>query len=463
MFGLFANASQLEPEDQKGGVMQGLHSPSNIAFSWLLLLRWGAVACQALLILAVYLIFDIRVPVFIVAFVLLFQIVSNLYFFYLIRRKTIPDWLFNTVMFVDVTLLTVLLYFAGGPMNPFTFLFLIHTVLGAILMRPRWSWGLATFTILCYAILFLPGLGYSAETAVGSAFQSVPLCHDPASSDLAGANYMKIHLQGMWFAFAITAFFIVFFVGRIQRALEGHQRVVASLQEEKVRNEKLASLATLAAGAAHEFSTPLSTIAVAAGEMLHFLKKDKGEPMLLEDVTLIRQQVDKCKEIIFQMAADAGEHMGEAVEEFSLMQLVDEVLDTFAEEEPEVEVTVDNQIGDRQLKIPYRTFVRTMKGLLKNASDASPAAAPITLTCRDDVDFLYFEVEDKGEGMDLETLAKACEPFFTRKEAGQGLGLGLYLARSFAERFGGSLNIFSESGHGTRVVLSLSLKNITAA
>jgi two-component system sensor histidine kinase RegB len=267
----------------------------------------------------------------------------------------------------------------------------------------------------------------------------------------------------MWFAFSITAFFIVFFVGRIQRALEGHQRIVARLQEEKVRNEKLASLATLAAGAAHEFSTPLSTIAVAAGEMLHFLKDGKGEPLLLEDVTLIRQQVDKCKEIIFQMAADAGEHMGEAVEEFSLKQLVGEVLDTFADEEPDVEVTLNNRAGDRQLKIPYRTFVRTMKGLLKNASDASPPAAPIALTCRDDVDFLYFEVEDKGEGMDPETLAKACEPFFTRKEAGQGLGLGLYLARSFAERFGGSLNIFSETGRGSRVVLSLSLKYIAAA
>jgi two-component system sensor histidine kinase RegB len=443
--------------------MQGLHSPSNIAFSWLLLLRWGAVACQALLILAVYLIFDIRVPVFIVAFVLLFQIFSNLYFFHLKRRKAIRNWLFNSVMFVDVSLLTVLLYFSGGPMNPFTFLFLIHTVLGAILMRPRWSWGLATFTVLCYAILFLPGMGYSVESDWDWAVQTTPLCHDPASSDLAGANYMQIHLQGMWFAFSITAFFIVFFVGRIQRGLEGHQRIVARLQEEKLRNEKLASLATLAAGAAHEFSTPLSTIAVAAGEMLHFMKDGKSEPLLLDDVILIRQQVDKCKEIIFQMSADAGEHMGEAVEEFSLNQLVDEVLDTFAEEEPDITVTVNNRVGDRQLRVPYRTFVRALKGLLKNASDASPAAAPITLTCRDDVNFLFFEVEDKGEGMDPETLARACDPFFTTKEAGRGLGLGLYLTRSFAERFGGGLNISSEPGQGTRVVLSLSAQYVAAA
>jgi two-component system sensor histidine kinase RegB len=362
----------------------GVSHPSNIAFSWLLLLRWGEVACQALLILAVYLIFDIKVPLFVVAFILLFQIGSNLYFFYLKRRRTIREGLFLTVMFLDVSLLTVLLYYAGGPMNPFTFLFLVHIVLGAILMRPRWSWGLAVFTVLCYAALFYPGWWGSAGAAADFGGQPVALCHGTALPEQVSENHLKIHLQGMWFAFSITAFFIVFFVGRIQKALEEHQRLVARLREEKVRNEKLASLATLAAGAAHEFSTPLSTIAVAAGEMLHFLKNEQDPPPLLEDVTLIRQQVDKCKEIIFQMAADAGEHMGEAVEEFTLGQLLSEVLAAFAAEDPDADVTCDNRAGEMRIRVPYRTFIRTLKGLLKNAGDASPTPAQITITCRCD-------------------------------------------------------------------------------
>lgn len=288
----------------------------------------------------------------------------------------------------------------------------------------------------------------------------MPLCHDAATAEQVSENHLKIHLQGMWFAFSITAFFIVFFVGRIQKALEDHQRLVSRLREEKVRNEKLASLATLAAGAAHEFSTPLSTIAVAAGEMMHLLKSQQGEPLLLEDVTLIRQQVDKCKEIIFQMAADAGENMGEAVEDFSLRQLLTEVLATFAAEDPDADVTFNNCAEDMRIEVPYRTFIRTMKGLLKNAVDASPAVEQITMTCRCDSAFLYFEVEDKGEGMDPETLAKAGEPFFTTKEAGEGLGLGLYLTKSFARRFGGDLQILSEPGQGTRVIVSLALKHI---
>ena len=88
---------------------------------------------------------------------------------------------------------------------------------------------------------------------------------------------LKIHLQGMWVAFTVTAFFIVFFVSRIQLALARHQKTLADLQEEKTKSERMASLATLAAGAAHEFATPLSTIAVATGEMLHSLKKNQPD------------------------------------------------------------------------------------------------------------------------------------------------------------------------------------------
>jgi two-component system sensor histidine kinase RegB len=434
-------------------------SPSGIVFSWLLLLRWGAVTCQALLILAVYLVFDIKVPFPVVSCILLFQIASNLYFFYLKRRRTIHDWLINAVMFLDVGLLTVLLYSTGGPMNPFTFLFLVHIVLGAIVMRPRWSWGLAFFAVFCYAGFFYPSLaGETGLLDFNTDQQSAAACHELALSQQDQEEHLQIHLQGMWFAFSLTAFFIVFFVGKIQRALEDHQSIVAKLQGEKVRNEKLASLATLAAGAAHEFSTPLSTIAVASGEMLHALKGREGDPQLLEDVMLIREQVQICKEIIFQMAADAGEHMGEAFEEFTLQQLAHDAEQAFAAEEPSASVSVRVESGDLRVSVPHRTFVRTIKGLLKNGFDASPPGAAISLSCRIDNDSLIFAIEDKGAGMDAETLAKAGEPFFSRKASGQGLGLGLYLAKSFAEKLGGDLEISSEKGQGTTVVLRLALK-----
>ena len=143
---------------------------------------------------------------------------------------------------------------------------------------------------------------------------------------------MTLHLQGMWLAFAITVFFVVFFVNKIQKDMEEHQNTLAELETEKNRSERLASLATLAAGAAHEFSTPLATIAVAAGEMLADLNKQQADPDLIADTRLIRDQVERCREILYQMSADAGEHLAEALRVISVYDLFSEILSWFPDE-----------------------------------------------------------------------------------------------------------------------------------
>jgi two-component system sensor histidine kinase RegB len=66
-----------------------------------------------------------------------------------------------------------------------------------------------------------------------------------------------------------------------------------------------------------------------------------------------------------------------------------------------------------------------------------------------------FEVEDHGHGMDEETLRRAGEPFFTTKAPGKGMGLGLFLVKLVAEKFGGSFKLHSRPGEGTRSVLEL--------
>ena len=445
---------------------KGNKSLPSIAFSWLLILRWGAMAGQILLFLVVYLIFHIMVPVLIVSGILLFQAASNLFFLWLNRRQPVSEWLFALVMFMDVGLLTVLIYNTGGAMNPFTFLYLVHIVLGSILMRPRWAWGLMIFTVLCYASFFLPGGGLFAGLLSGDdgadalLVSESQICHDTLMAFPAGDN-ISMHLHGMWAAFAITAFFIVLFVGRIQRALSQHEQILTNLEEEKNRSEKLASLANLAAGAAHEFSTPLATIAVAAGEMLHYMKNNQGEPELIEDARLIRGQVESCKEILFQMAADAGEHLGEPLAKICIKDLVEGVL-AGQNASSLGEVVWKNEVGAFAVFMPARTLGRTVKGLLKNARDASLDTSPVTITCKKDEGFVYFEVEDQGTGMDRQSVSRACEPFFTSKKPGKGLGLGLYLAQTVAERFGGDIHFDSEPGRGTRVILSLALDQVAA-
>ncbi len=426
---------------------------THITFTLLLNLRWGAVIAQALLVFAVYYFLKLQdLPYRILMFILAFECATNIFFAYLKNKKAIiNEWIFATVMVLDVMLLTLLLHYSGGPMNPFTFLYLIHITIGAIIMRPLWAWCLAAFTTICYALLFY----MPANSGISQPCHPVPSAMDVLSDP------MQIHLQGMWVAFAITAFFIVFFVGRIQRALAKHQNTLSALAAEKMRSEKLASLATLAAGAAHEFSTPLSTIAVAAGEMHYVLKDRPDDHDLVEDATLIRDQVSRCKDILYQMAADAGEHLGEEMTEFYIESFVDALVDKFPQEQQD-QIIIHNNVKGLAVRMPLRTLGRIVRGLIKNGLDATTDDSSVALTCSHDSSYLYFEVSDKGTGMDQEKVRRATEPFYTTKEPGKGLGLGLFLAKSAAERFGGDILLHSSVGGGSRVTLSFALEHILA-
>jgi two-component system sensor histidine kinase RegB len=436
--------------------------PPHIAFRWLLRLRWGAICGQLLLIGLVSLLFAIDIPLLILSAIIGFEIASNLLFHYrLSRGSRVADHTFALVLLLDILLLTALLYYTGGPMNPFTLLYLVHITLAALLMQPRYSWAISALTVIAYATLFFLPRYETAAHDIGTTTLGdlLAFCHfEPAGLELL-RDPMAIHLQGMLVSFGVSAAFIVFFVGRIRKALDEHQQTLTDLREQKLRNEKLASLATLAAGAAHEFSTPLATIAVAASEMHHALKEKEGDPELLADTALIRRQVDRCREILYHMAADAGEHLGEELEEFAVQWVIDESLRTLPPAARE-RITVTNRTGDLMIRMPFRTVSRIVRGLLKNGLDASPPGATVALACLLDDQHLIFEVRDHGSGMDKATLAKASEPFFTTKEPGRGLGLGLYLARSAAERFGGELDIASRPGSGTVVRLAFARSRI---
>jgi two-component system sensor histidine kinase RegB len=103
------------------------------------------------------------------------------------------------------------------------------------------------------------------------------------------------------------------------------------------------------------------------------------------------------------------------------------------------------------ITVPRRSVQRVLRGLVSNAFQASDLTATVTLRAEIDQQMARFTISDQGRGMDPETITKATDPFFTTKPVGQGLGLGLYLAATLAERLGGGLTIDSTPGLGTTV------------
>jgi two-component system sensor histidine kinase RegB len=412
-------------------------SRARINLEWLLRLRWGVLLGQALVIGAAAYGLELALPVPVLAALLGLEALTNLAVrAWLPRARRVTEGTIGKLMLWDTLVLTGLLALSGGTHNPFTTLYLVNVALGTVLLPARWTWGLLAFTLAAFGSLFV--------------LQDVTLAPGLPRPDHAAL--MRLHLNGKWVAFAVAAGFIVYFVQRVTRALAEREGELAQARAQHARREKVASLATLAAGAAHELSTPLSTIAVVAKEVERALEASGTSETVREDLRLIRQQVDRCRDVLVQMSADAGQTTGEPFHPVPLGRLVEASLAELPGAE-RVRVEVPAELGAWEVRGPPRALARVVRGLVKNALQASQA--PVELCVRAREGGALVEVRDGGAGMPAEVLARAGEPFFTTKAPGEGMGLGLFLARTLAEQLGGSLELRSARGQGTTASLAL--------
>ncbi len=398
-----------------------------INFSWLIKLRWGAIAGQVVTIIGVERFMHIPLPLAPLFAIIAVEFSTNVACALVVRRgRSVEPWWAGAVMALDTLLLTGLLYFSGGPFNPFSFLYLVQIALAAVISSERWTWTLTFLALAGSGFLFLD-------------YRELPI----------GADHMRVHLRGMWFAFGTAAGFIVYFLLRVRRSLAEREADLVHARVSAARQEKLASLATLAAGAAHELSTPLSTIAVVAKELERALAAGSA----LDDVRLIREQVARCREILDHLAAEAGTSTGEHALELPLAELIAASLER-RRESPSVRVELDGA-GEARVQLPQRAVAQAIGSLIKNAQEASPDGAEVVLAAERAGEFVRIEVRDRGAGMAPDVLARVGEPFFTTKEPGRGMGLGIFLTRAVIERLGGQLKLDSQPGRGTTATVFL--------
>jgi two-component system sensor histidine kinase RegB len=411
--------------------------PNRINFGWLLRLRWAMSAGQLVAMGGVQLGLRLDLPLAPLLSIVAVEVALNVVGIILQRRYEPQEWWLVSLMASDIILFTGLLLFTGGPANPFSFLYLVQIALAAITVRAAWSWALTGLALLGSAALFL--------------------FDDPLPSGITHAAYMAFHLRGMWVAFGVAAGFIVYFLFRVRKALEKRDTELAESRQATARQARLASLITLAAGAAHELSTPLATIAVAVKE-LERNHVDSKDPDLLSDVRLIREQVDRCRDILKQMASNAGQTIGENWEPLAAPDLVDAALSGLSQN-IQVRSDIAPTIGDLRLRLPQNALAQALRGLVKNAQEASPTGRQVCVRVEATADAVLFAIHDEGTGIAEADLDRLGEPFFTTKPTGGGMGLGVFLARAVAERLGGGLTFESQLGRGTiaRLTVPLSL------
>jgi two-component system sensor histidine kinase RegB len=341
-------------------------------------------------------------------------------------------------MTFDTLLLTALLAGSGGPMNPFTVFYLVHITLSAVVLSARWTALVAALSFAGFGVLFLlPGAEHAHH----------------------GAG-LGPHLQGMWVAFVLAAGLTTFFVRQITRAIERQRAQIAALREASARSARLAAITTLAAGAAHELGSPLGTIAIAAHDARLALGQGGGLASVAEDLQLISLEVERCQEILSLMAARASSS-GDDVARTPLAELLRSVRAQLGEERSaRVEFRIEDDAA--ALELPLGQTTQSVVALIRNGLEASPGSSPIRVVVVQRGAEAQISVEDEGSGIPAPLLPRVGEPFFTTKQPGRGLGLGVFLVRAFVESRGGELIIESTLGVGTsarmRIPLGASLE-----
>lgn len=405
-----------------------LRSPdtdSEIALSWLIRLRWIALAAQSLsLFVAVH---ELRLPVLspLVAACLATTLLTNLTLVAWRRHlRTVAGDACGIVLALDTATLTLLLHATGGAHHPFAVFYLLHLALAGLLLPRRW---IAAQLTLCLGGLGWLNLGPGAQPDL-----------PPVAPDLREV--------GTLVAVALTGITLAVFASRVQGDLRAHRGRLADSRARLARQERFTGLATLAAGVAHELATPLGTIVLASRE----LERQLAAPEAQADARLIRQQAERCRAIMSRLEAHA-----ETAEPEPL---------NLAELEPEIAALLPSTHRERlrvtapagvYFPAPRAALVQCLTALAKNAAEADPAGRPVEVRVEESADHVGFVVRDHGPGFDPAILGRAGEPFFTTKGPGAGTGLGLYIVRMFADRLGGSVEFAAAAGGGAEVRLTL--------
>jgi two-component system sensor histidine kinase RegB len=390
-------------------------------------MRWGALAIQAASILVAERLLGLELPTGWMWGLLAIGAASNVW----LSLGSVEA--LGGFLVLDVALLTGVLYLSGGPTNPFSVIYVVYIAMSAVMLSTTWTWTIAALSMVSFGALF-----YSHIPAEG-------LGHQGHGEDF------QIHLYGMFVAFTLAALLIAYFVSRLSDALRERERALAEVQERTHRWGKLASIATLAAGAAHELGTPLGTIAIAANEVRRRAEGVPGGEALVEDADLIREELERCRAVLDRMALAGGEHVGETSNELTVEELFSEVRTRLRTERAKRWETRTN-VGT--LSAPRQATLQLIENIARNGFDACESGR-VSLDVEKRVGEVDLRFVDEGSGMSAEVAKRATDPFFTTKSAGDHMGLGLFLARTLVDSLGGRLTIESVVDQGTtiRVVL----------
>lgn len=405
-----------------GNLKQEIH-PSRQNLLRLCLIR--SIVFIALLAISLWLRFTgmVTLPWMPLSVILLVMVVINLLVFFRLRSDwPVSENEFFANLLLDVFFLTLILYFTGGSTNPVVSYYLIPLIISAALLRPAHTWFIAFLSVACYTVLL---------------FYYQPLDLFTMSGHGAMTN---AHFWGMWVNFVFSALLISWFVVRMAGTLKEQSRSIARNRESGLRNEQIISVASIAAGTAHEMRTPLATMAVTVDDIAY------EHPELKDEMAVLEQQIERCDAVLRELVSTTTEDSRMVVTEFGILLANLQEKWSLARPEIKLQLQVPGKVSELQIRYD-QSLQHALMSLLNNAADASPEF--VSLQAEASNGSILIIIEDHGPGIPAEIADSLGKTYISRKQG--GLGLGVLLSQASIERLGGEVSMLGMAGQGTRL------------
>jgi signal transduction histidine kinase len=423
---------------------------------WLIKLRWIAIAGVALATIIANNVLDIALQNFalygIAVLLALYNATMLLLLNYLTRANDVHlsavKKIINFQISADLLILTFLLHFSGGIENPFVFYFIFHMIISSILLSAKESYLQATFAVFLFGFLIL--LEYMQLIGHHCLRGFVVRC----------SHQDGLHVLGIYFVFITTLYLVVYMTSyiatRLKKAEQAYREANLLLhKKDRIKDEYVLRVT-------HDIKGHLATIQSCLGVVI---RKIVG-PLNEQQEDLINRADDRTHKLTYfvkallkltKMRLTANLEM----DVFSLKDVIYDVVATVTNKARDksiilncnIETSIDKTFGNRY------SIEEAIMNLLLNAIKYTPENGEITLSAKDQNDFVLMELADTGIGIPQDEIPRVFDEFYratnAKKFEKDGTGLGLSIVKQIIERHGGKIWVDSREDIGTKFSFTL--------
>jgi len=393
----------------------------------IIMLRWAAIIGQLIAITVAQRMYSLQLELGLCYLVVGCSIVGNLIAIFVFPESKRLSEGENLLMVVfDLLQLSFLLFLTGGLHNPFSLLILGPVTVSASVMSLRSTvfLGVLAFVIVTFLALYhLP-----LRTEQGFILQ-IP----------------NLFVFGNWVAIIIALVFLSAYSWKTSNEMHSMAAALQATYLALSREQKLTDIGGVVAAAAHELGTPLATIKLASSELLDELS---DRPDLAGDAALIREQADRCREILHSMGRAGKDdlHLRKAPLSAVLEEAAEPHIDRGKRIIFEQPFQID-EIGAQPEILRRPEIIHGMRNLVQNAVDFADATVWVETAWSENK--ISIRIVDDGAGFPTHLIGRIGDPFMRHRSSEkeksarpeyEGMGLGLFIAKTLLERSGAELN-----------------------